>query len=225
MKIESESIGLISVLYYKCYNASLLGNFKNMEMYFNLMENEYKKTHNKYAFQSFFTPEKLNIFKLIKQQVEMGKFFEVFEEFVPVEQEIEMNETEIEKEALIVKHVAKNQTMLEKFLGGKIKLKSIECPCGSKKSQDKCDMVSQNDLGTLFPIEFKLSKATHAVVGQIGKYCLNFKLQLINRLYDRVQGVVIANSYSKFAINELHKRGIICLIHFGDLDHLRLRYF
>lgn len=223
MKTET---GIVSVLYYKSYNASLLGNFANMETYYRLLEQEYQDSDDKSHFQNFLNEERFEILKRIKQQVEMGKLFEVFEDFKPMETEVEMTETEIEEEALIVKHVGRNQHLLEPFLGGKIQLRAIECPCGDKKKKkDRCDMVSFNELGSLFPIEFKLKKATHAVVGQIEKYCLHFKLRLINQIYDRVQGVVVANSYSKFAINELRKRGVICLIHSGDLDHLRLSVF
>jgi len=225
MKNESASHGIVSVLYYKCYNASLLGEFENMKMYYEFLGQEYKNSEDKSPFQNFLNQEKMKELKLVKQQLEMGKMFEVFEEFTPMEHEMELTDTEIEEEALIVKKVGRNQKMLEPLLGGKIRLNSLEHECGSKKKKDRCDMVSLNDAGTLFPIEFKLKKATHAVVGQIAKYCLHFKLRLINQTYERVQGVVIAHSYSKFAINELKKRGYICLLHSGTLDSLRLTSF
>jgi len=218
MNFETKT-DLISVLYYKAFNASLLGKFQEMKMFFGLLEQEYKKSSNKSSFQKFFTKERFEELKLIKQQVEKGQFFEVFETFEPLEHEYELSPTEILEEKIIVKKVAKNQELLEEFLGKKLYLQSLEHLCGEG---DKCDMVSINDDNTLFPIEFKLKKATHAVVGQIGKYCLHFKLKLINNLYDRVQGVIVANSYSKYAINELKKRGYICLIHSGDIEHLRI---
>lgn len=215
--------GIASVLYYKSYNASLLGNFKDMKMYYNLLEDEYKNSIDKEPFQLFFDEEKLKIMESIKYQIKIGKCFETFEEFSPIEKEIEMSDSEIEEEKLIVKKIAKNQEMLIPFIGDKISLISIEYPCGDKKNKkDRCDMVSKNHNGTIFPIEFKLNKANHSVVGQIEKYCLHFKLRLINQTYKRVQGVVIAHSYSKFAINELKKRGHICLRHSGNLQFLKL---
>jgi len=217
--------GLVSVLYYKCYNASLLCDFSEMEMFYNFLQKEYKKSIDKTVFQEFLDDEKMKNLNIIKKQIEMGKFFEVFENFTPMEHDIEMTESEIEEEKMIVKKVGKNQDMLNPFLGGDIKLISIEFKCGGGKNKERCDMVSKNELGTIFPIEFKLNRATHSVVGQIKKYCLYFQLRLINQTYKKVQGVVIAHSYSKFAINELKKRGYICLTHSGNLDNLTLRNF
>ncbi|MFW5794624.1 MAG: hypothetical protein ACOCV1_03980 [Bacillota bacterium] len=216
--------GILNVLYYRCYNASLLSDFKKMKMYFNLLEKEYQKDTN--LFQRFITREKFENIKKIKKQIDDNQLYEFCQDFKPLEHEIEMDKTEIEKEKLIVRKIAQNQSMLEPFLGEEIKLKNLEHPCGNKKvKKDRCDMVSINKDNILFPIEFKLKKATHAVVGQINKYCLHFKLKLINNLYQEVQGVVIANSYSQYAINELKKKGHICLLHSGTLDDLRLNNF
>lgn len=218
--------GIISVLYYKCYCSSLLGKFNDTKMYFGMLEEEYKNSPDKSSFQEFFTPEKYQELQLIKKQIEMGKMFEVFKDFEPLETDVDMTETEIEEENIIVKKVAKNQQMLEPFLKEKLRLNSLEHDCGGNgQKKDKCDMVSIGNKETLFPIEFKLKRATHAVVGQIGKYCLHFKLRLIQNTYQRVQGVIIANSYSQYAINELRKRGYICLLHFGDLENLRFSSF
>jgi RecB family endonuclease NucS len=223
MNMKINKFGLVSVLYYKCYNASILGSFSKMEMYYRLLEDEYSYFKNKSTFQEFLDKEKMGNLKLIKQQLEMGRCFEVFADFEPMEIEIEMSDSEVEEEKLIVHHVAKNQHLLRPLLKGDLKLMSLEFQTGSKKTKkDRCDMVSRNDLGTIYPIEFKLNKATHAVVGQIKKYCLHFKLGLINQLYERVQGVVVAHSYSKFALNELKKSGHICLIHNGSLNNLSL---
>ena len=156
--------------------------------------------------------------QLIKRQIESNKLIEEYENFVPMENDIEMTPTEIALEFDIVKKVCKNISVFEKFLNKNLRVIGIEHPTGKK---DQCDLVAQDENRTLYPIEFKLNKATHAVIGQIGKYCLHFKLGLIHKLYDRVQGVVVANSYSQYAINELKKRNYICLMHSGDLENIK----
>jgi hypothetical protein len=120
------NIEIVNVLYYKCYNASLLGDFNKMSMYYNLLKNGYNNSKDKTSFKTFLDKEKMQNLDLVKQQIKIGKCLEIFEEFRPIEQEIKMSESEIEEEKLIVKKVAKNQNMLEPFLGKEIKLISIE---------------------------------------------------------------------------------------------------
>jgi RecB family endonuclease NucS len=72
----------------------------------------------------------------------------------------------------------------------------------------RVDLVAQ-DSKTIYPIEVKKNCAFHDVVGQISKYVIHFKLGLVNRIYDFVAGVVIANSFDMFVLKELYKLGII----------------
>jgi hypothetical protein len=211
--------GVLSALFYRAYEYMLRGNLDKMTMFYHLLEREFQRCENKEVFQEFFNEDRAPDLKLIKKQVNSQTLFEEFIPFEPIEHPIKMSETEIEEEKQLVNHVARNMELLHPFFPN-LKLKDIEHPCGPDR-QDKCDMVAIDDTQILYPIEFKLNKATHAVVGQIGKYSLHFKLRLSYRLYRKVHGVVIANSYSKYAINELKKRGYTCLVYSGNLDKLK----
>jgi RecB family endonuclease NucS len=214
-------IEIISAMYYKCYESILLGKLEKCKLFYDMLQKEFEDADNKEVFQEFLTRERMDELNLIKKQVEANKLIEEFQPFEPMEHSIEMSKTEIELEKLVVKAVAKKPSLLEPFLSDNLRVYNIEHPCGPKL-QDSCDMVMIDDEGTLYAIEFKLNKATHAVIGQVGKYCLHFKLRLSYNHFKRVHGVVIANSYSKYAINELKKRGYTCLAHSGDVDNLKI---
>ena len=176
------SIDLIETLYFKCQQSILLGKLDNAKMYFGMLEKTYQD-EDKNLFLEIINEERMKELKLIKKQIESNKLIEEYENFQPLENDIEMTPTEIELEFDIVKKVCKNISVFEQFLEKDLMAVGIEHPTGKK---DKCDLVAQDSNKTLYAIEFKLNKATHAIIGQIGKYCLHYKLGLINKLYDRV---------------------------------------
>jgi RecB family endonuclease NucS len=70
----------------------------------------------------------------------------------------------------------------------------------------KCDLVvATKDL--FFPIELKIVQASHKVVSQIDKYCFYFYRQLRYNFYKDIQGVVVANGYDDWSINQLRRAG------------------
>jgi hypothetical protein len=74
----------------------------------------------------------------------------------------------------------------------------------------RVDLVAQ-DKHTIYPIEVKKSGADHGVIGQIDEYITHFKLGLINKIYRYVVGVVIANGFTEYALQELHRFGAVAI--------------
>lgn len=74
----------------------------------------------------------------------------------------------------------------------------------------RVDLVAQ-DKETIYPIEVKKSVADHSVIGLIDKYIIHFKLGLINRMYRYVVGVVIANGFDEYSLQELHRFGAVAI--------------
>jgi hypothetical protein len=200
---------ILDVLYFKCLSYSLTGNIEKTKMYFELIEGCMDKEEDKKILLKYLNQYKLNELKRIRREIEIGKPIQEFEPITPIEENIEPTEHDLKLEKQLVKLSYYSLEKLNKFLGEELVGKGIERE--TYHTGGKCDMVLQNNERTIFPIEFKLNQATHAVVSQIDKYCMHFKLELIYKLYDNVQGVVIASSFSKYAINALLKRGIICL--------------
>lgn len=199
----------IEVIYYRCFNASILNDMKTQTLYFEILRNIFTQEDNKEIMKDFLDKDKANVLKRIKQEIKTGKHIEELEPIMSHEENIEPTEKDIRLERDLVKASCKNLNLLERHLGPDLTISGIEFP--TFRTGGKCDLVLRDSAGVLYPVEFKLNQATHAVVGQIKKYTTHFNLQLIYKLYDKVQGVVVANSFSKYAINELLKRNIICL--------------
>lgn len=71
----------------------------------------------------------------------------------------------------------------------------------------KCDLVVKSAT-SLYPIELKIGQAQHGVVSQCNKYCYYFYRRLRYDRHKNVQGVVIANSFDRWTVNELRREGI-----------------
>jgi RecB family endonuclease NucS len=86
----------------------------------------------------------------------------------------------------------------------------------------RVDLVAQ-DSATIYPIELKKSTANHDVIGQIDKYILHYKLKLINKIYKNVIGVVIANSFSEYVLQELCRLGAIPIVYLFQDDQIEFK--
>jgi len=182
---------------------------KNTKLYFDLIALCSQDPEERITLQLYLNKDKHNELQRIKRQLDIGKPIEEFEDITLIEENIEPTINDLRLERDVVKLSYYDLDKFNKFLGYGLECKGIERE--TYHTGGNCDMVLQNNERTLFPIEFKLNQANHSVVSQIDKYCIHFKLDLVYKLYDRVQGVVIASSFSKYAINALLKRSIICL--------------
>ena len=138
--------------------------------------------------------------------------FELFGDSVPSERtpitiqpSIDPVDVPFKIEADLRKYLISNPHILSEALHDKMDFleEEVEVDHGFK-----CDITAR---GTKFyPIELKIKQATHAVVSQCNKYCFYFYRKLRYDRYKDIQGVVIANGFCDWSINELRREGIWC---------------
>jgi len=138
--------------------------------------------------------------------------FELFGDTVPAEKSLitiqpSINPVEVPfaTESELRKYLAKNPSILSEAFQDKINFLEEETVVDHGF---KCDIVAK---GTKFyPVELKIKQATHAVVSQCNKYCFYFYRKLRYDRYKEIQGVVIANGFCDWSVNELRREGIWC---------------
>jgi hypothetical protein len=109
-----------------------------------------------------------------------------------------------EKEADLRDHIAKNSELLSQAIGLKVKIMDteVETDCGYR-----CDILAEGEQ-FYYPVELKITQANHAVVSQITKYCYYFYRKFRYSWYKPIQGIIVANGYDAWSINELRREGI-----------------
>jgi hypothetical protein len=73
------------------------------------------------------------------------------------------------------------------------------------------DIVAENEK-LAYIIELKITKADHKVCSQIRKYLFYYYRQCRYDWYRDLQGVVVANGFDPWCINELRRDGIWCFL-------------
>ena len=96
-----------------------------------------------------------------------------------------------------------NKSVLEKVVGEAVKITGTEV---ETEEDYRCDIVAES-AENFYPIELKIAQANHAVVSQCSKYCFYFYRKLRYGRFKNIQGIVIANGYCSWSINELRKAG------------------
>ena len=126
------------------------------------------------------------------------------QEPVIIKQAIAPKKLPFEKELDLEKYLLENTCVLEDALQDKIfKIDSqVET-----NFEYRCDLVAENSV-KFYPIELKIYQANHQVVSQIRKYCWFFYRELRYARYRDIQGVIIANGFDSWSINELRRDGI-----------------
>ncbi len=109
-----------------------------------------------------------------------------------------------EKESMLRDFLAENPQVLSSALDTPIRILGTEV---KTDCEYRCDIVAESE-GTCFPIELKIVQANHAVVSQISKYCYYFYRRYRYGNFKNIQGVVCANGYCDWSINELRREGI-----------------
>jgi hypothetical protein len=199
---------LAETLYYQIYNFVLLGDSDNAKTYLGFLREEYDKDESQ--FNALKEDERW------KHLIELGDVIDknlIVKNFQEVERPVEKiikeeDEAQFSKQRELVKAICLAKDELRMCL----KAESDFC-CTSIEYETKfgrVDLVAQ-DKETIYPIEVKKSGADHSVIGQIDKYIIHFKLGLINRMYRYVVGVVIANGFDEYSLQELHRFGAIAI--------------
>lgn len=100
-------------------------------------------------------------------------------------------------------YLVDNPDKLALALEDDIKIVGVEVEAGEDY---KCDIVAESDK-YFYPIELKIAHGTHTAVSQCSKYCYYFYRKLRYDRFKRVQGVVCANGYDAWSVNELRRAG------------------
>lgn len=127
-----------------------------------------------------------------------------------IEIKSEFKETDIifKTENELRNYLIGNKELLEKSLGSKIEFIDTEVPVGK---DFRCDMLIRTP-NKYFIIELKIKQGNHAVVSQIIKYCSYFYNRFRYTAYKPIQGVVIANGFCSWSVNELRRNNIKCFV-------------
>ncbi len=105
-------------------------------------------------------------------------------------------------------YLAEHPEVLSRAFGEEVKIVGTEVSCEyDDENEYKCDVVAESN-ENFYPVELKIRQATHSVVSQCSKYCWYFYRKLRYGRYKEIQGIVIANGFSSWSINELRREGI-----------------
>ena len=105
------------------------------------------------------------------------------------------------KEKQINDYLFSNQLILVNALKTDGKITGREIPV----NEYFCDITFENQ-SVFYVIELKKDQSNHQAVSQLDKYCHYFYLKLRYGLYKKIQGVIIANGFCSWSINEFHRK-------------------
>lgn len=111
-----------------------------------------------------------------------------------------------EKESQLRDYLVSNLELLGEAYGETIEYAESEV---KTNFEYRCDILAHGK-NTYYPTEIKLRQADHSVVSQIEKYCHYFYKRFRYASYKDIQGVVIANGFDSFSINELRRNKMWC---------------
>jgi len=112
------------------------------------------------------------------------------------------SEDYVQKEKDVVKMIY-HSGQLESFFPG-LKITDYESPT----EFGKVDLVAFDEV-TAYPIEVKLNSGRHSIVSQIEKYMRHFWKLLNLKMWKTVVGIVIAQKFEKFALEEFKRLNVI----------------
>lgn len=152
--------------------------------------------------------------------------FELFEgksikERKPITLKMASQSTEIpfKKEHNLRDHLAANPDILSETIGEKVAIVDTEV---HTDDDYRCDILASSE-SYYYPVELKIRQANHAVVSQINKYCFYFYRRFRYTFHKPIQGIVCANGFDAWSINELRRDGIRCFDILSDQDSVKLR--
>jgi len=209
---------LVESLYYQTYSNVLLGKNENAKMYLHFLRDEYEQDSSSFDILKDGRWDHLRELGNIIDNNLLVKSFNVEKQIEALSITAEGEQTRTQND--LVFELCRQQERL------RVLLKAEEDFCLISKEHQtlfgRVDLLAQ-DKKTFYPIELKKGIADHGIVGQIEKYILHFKLGLINKIYERVVGVVIANSFTDYALREIPRTGAIAIQYVKNNDKIELR--
>ena len=203
------SSNIVEALYYKLYNATLLGERDDAKLFLELLREEFELDAN-----SFLILQNDNRFEHLKQLgnlvdndliVRNTNYVVNSSEVETAEKDDKQADTEVELIKIIFTN-EKNISNLKKCLNvsDNFNLANIQHPT----QFGRIDVLAF-DNNVVYPIEIKKSEARYSVISQIEKYVLDLRLKLILKMWKSVKGVVIANGYARQVVKEVVKSDIV----------------
>lgn len=196
---------MVESLYFQTYKAFLLGDLTNARMYFEFLVEEFRNKKNPQALSN----NQLKVLKTIRSALQSGMIEKqqwINESTIPLynpQETPDINQVELVRRI----HFGGLSRLTELLQAPDLELYNIEHPCGAYGA---VDMVYK-DKGTIYPVEVKRHEGKHDLIGQICKYELYFKLNLILKHYETVQPVTLCNSYNPHTLAELKRLSIVTL--------------
>lgn len=197
---------MIESLFFFCYYSYLLGDLSNTEIYYSIIQEEFKISGHKDSLKHHQFVKLRQIKGALKNKtIYQNKWLDNPEYNGPkTSPKIEMKQKELVKKIHL-----KGINQLKEILNDNIYLYNIEHPCGSYGAVDMIYMGKD----TIYPLEVKRNCGEHDLIGQISKYDLFHRLQLHYKHYEHVQSITLCNSYNTFVVKELYKMGFIPLLY------------
>ena len=207
----------VEVFYYFLDIAILQGNIEKAKMFLGFLRHEYEI--NPESFVELKADERFENLINLGKIVDEGKLTKPIDfETLKNERKTESDEKVVEKEKDLNRLICKNQHLLRDLISEDFIIENYE----QKVMFGYVDLVGR-DKDTVYVIELKKEVAKFDIVSQIDKYMYDFKVKLIYKLWKKVQGIVIANCFQDYALTELRKSGIICIVYSYENDVLKLR--
>ncbi len=199
---------LAETLYYQVYNSVLLGRSDKAKTYLGFLRDEYEKDESQFLILK--QDERWNHLIELGNVIDNGLIVKNFQDIEKPIEKIAKEEDEIHfrKQSELIKAICREKDNLKIHLQAEDDFYFVGLEQETKFGN--VDLVAQ-DKDTIYPIEVKKSGARHDVIGQIDKYMIHFKLKLINKIYSCVKGVVIANGFDEYTLQELYRFGAIAI--------------
>ena len=201
---------LVETLYYQLNSSVLTGNVEDSKMYLAFLREEYER--DCCQFEVLKKDYRWSHLELLGSAIDKGQIVKNFEKVesvhdrrVPIKQD---SEFVFDSQDVLVREMNKSKDLLRECLRAKEDF--YFCNLEYETKFGRVDIVAE-DSDTVYPIEVKKGYASHEVIGQINKYIYHFKLWLINRTYEHVVGVVIANGFDEYILQELSSYGAIAI--------------
>lgn len=212
---------VIETLFYKLNNSVLLGEIENAKMYLAMLREEYENDNKTFdVLKQDYRWDRLTQLGYVVDNNLVVKNFEYVDDANDFDDNNRNVDERFKEEKLLVKTVCENASLLKEILNASdnFYLVSTEFPT----RYGNVDIVAQ-DNDTIYVIELKKGDARYAIISQIDKYMLHFNLLLINKMWRKVVGVAIANSYIGRVLKELVKLNVISIKYTYKNNILRLR--
>lgn len=206
---------MIETLFFKCYYSYLRGDLLNTQLYYDLLQSEFKTTGKKDSLQD----HQFNELRSIRDSLKTGSIT-TSSWIAPADQSIlGISEPESTKQKDLVVKIHENVEQLQIILGESVYLYNIEQPC---QPYGTVDMVYMGK-DTVYPLEVKKGQGRHDLIGQIAKYTLHHRLLLHYHLYKFVQPVTICSSYLPYAHTELNRLNVCTIVYSPSGSKINLK--